>query len=177
MIPRTDVSYGAAGQPSYPPRKAHRSMRVTPASSCGRTASLTIPAGFLQGHLQRAVLPSVSGMSLDIAIDIGSSKGACSMSTKHFKDATFDREYWVDSKALFKGPIGVDVEFLSAGAFDWVFADSSGAEVKTVRHANPHGGWTSIDFGSLGLDGDYSFGFRNASAGQRQIKQIDVRLR
>jgi hypothetical protein len=72
-------------------------------------------------------------------------------------------------------PTGVDVEFVTAGAFDWVIADAKGVEVKTVRHSNP-GGWTSLDFASLGLYDDYSIGFRNASAGEKQIKQGDVRL-
>jgi hypothetical protein len=98
------------------------------------------------------------------------------MSTQHFGSATFDREYWINGKAVFSKPIGVNVEFVNSGAFDWVFADSTGAEVKTLHSENAHGGWTGMDFASLGLYDNYSIGFRNAAAGQRQIKQIDVRL-
>jgi hypothetical protein len=55
-----------------------------------------------------------------------------------------------------------------------VFADASGKEVRTVRHKNEHGGWTSIDLASLGLYGDYSIGFRNISSRTQRIKQVDV---
>jgi len=95
----------------------------------------------------------------------------------HFGSASFTKELWIDNKRLFKKPKGVDVEFVTAGAFDWVFADADGKEVKTVRHKNDHGGWTGIDFASLGLYKDYSIGFRNASSGEQQIKQGDVHFR
>jgi hypothetical protein len=98
------------------------------------------------------------------------------MSTQHFGSATFDKVYWINSKAIFPKPIGVDVEYVNSGAFDWLFADSTGAEVKTLHSKNEHGGWTSMNFASLGLYEDYSIGFRNAAPGERQIKQIDVRL-
>lgn len=90
---------------------------------------------------------------------------------QHFGSAAFDKEYWVNNKAVFSRPIGVDVEFVAAGALDWVFADAKGVEVRTLHSANAHGGWTSMDFASLGLYDDYSIGFRNAGNGQRQIKQ------
>lgn len=95
----------------------------------------------------------------------------------HFGSATFKTEMWINYKAVFTKPVGVDVEFVTAGAFDWVIADAKGKEVRTVRHTNEHGGWTSIDFASLGLFGDYSIGFRNASSGAQEIKQGDVRLK
>jgi hypothetical protein len=105
------------------------------------------------------------------------------MATQHFGSASFQDEYWVNSKGVFHKPIGVDVEFTTSGDFDWVFADENGVEVKTVHHNNhsgwtsiDHSGWTSIDFASLGLFGDYSIGFRNASTVLQQIKQVDVRL-
>ena len=84
---------------------------------------------------------------------------------------------WIKDRAVFTDPVGVDVEFVTAGAFDWVFADQNGKEVRTLRHQNEHGGWTSMNFSSLGLSGNYSVGFRNASPGEKQIKQGDVRLR
>lgn len=97
------------------------------------------------------------------------------MANYHFGEATFnDKDYWINNKALLATPISVDVEFVTAGPFDWVFADSSGREVKTVRHRNEHGGWTSINTPSLGLFGQYSIGFRNASSKEQQIKQGDV---
>jgi hypothetical protein len=65
-------------------------------------------------------------------------------------------------------PVDVSVEFITAGAFDWVFADGHGKEVRTLHHKNPHGGWTSMNFPSLGLFGDYSIGFRNASLGKNK---------
>lgn len=98
------------------------------------------------------------------------------MGSYHFGSGSFQDELWINDKAVFSKPIGVDAEFTTSGAFDWVFADRNGAEVRTSRNQNLHGGWTSIDFASLGLYGDYSIGFRNASAGERQIKQGDVRL-
>lgn len=98
------------------------------------------------------------------------------MGTRHFGSAAFDKDYWMDGKAVFSKPIGVDVEFVTTGEFDWIFADTNGVEVKTSHCENLHGGWTSIDLASLGLFDDYSIGFRNASSGKHQIKQIDVRL-
>jgi len=95
----------------------------------------------------------------------------------HFGSETFTKEVWINKKAVFTKPAGVDVEFVTAGAFDWVVADSDGKEVRTLLHKNEHGGWTSIDFSSLGLSGDYSIGFRNASPKEQQIKQGDVRLK
>jgi hypothetical protein len=47
----------------------------------------------------------------------------------HFGTASFTNELWIKNKAVFSLPIGVDVEFLTAGAFDWVFADSNASEV------------------------------------------------
>lgn len=94
-----------------------------------------------------------------------------------FESGTFQDEFWVKNKRVFVKPIGVNVEFTTAGAFDWVFADANGAEVRTLRHQNPNGGWTSVDFASLGLNGDYSIGFRNASPGEKRIKQGDVNTR
>jgi hypothetical protein len=98
------------------------------------------------------------------------------MATYHFGTGSFTDELWINRKAVFKTPIGVDVEFITSGAFDWVFADAQGREVRTLRAQNAHGGWTSMDFASLGLYEDYSIGFRNASDGERKIKQGDVRL-
>ena len=92
----------------------------------------------------------------------------------HFEAASFTKEIWIKDKTVFKRPKGVDVEFVTSGAFDWVLGDATGTEVRTVRAKNEHGGWTSINFPSLGLFGDYSIGFRNASDKQQQIKQGDV---
>lgn len=92
----------------------------------------------------------------------------------HFGSGSFKNELWINKKAVFRKPEGVDVEFISAGAFDWVFADESGKEVRTHRQSNAHGGWTSMNFSSLGLFGNYSIGFRNASPGEKRIKQGDV---
>jgi hypothetical protein len=102
---------------------------------------------------------------------------SASNDTYHFGPATFKTEFWINNKAVFKKPKNVNVEFVTAGAFDWVIADSSGHEVKTVRHKNEHGGWTGIDFASLGLYQDYSIGFRNASGNEQEIKQGDVEMR
>lgn len=99
------------------------------------------------------------------------------MPTHHFGTGSFRNELWINRKTVFRNPAGVDVEFITAGAFDWVFADEHGAEVRTLRHANPNGGWTSMDFASLGLFGNYSIGFRNASPGEKRIQQGDVRLK
>jgi hypothetical protein len=95
----------------------------------------------------------------------------------HFGPGTFTNEMWINNKAVFNKPKNVNVEFVTPGAFDWVFADTKGKEVRTLRAQNEHGGWTGMDFASLGLYGDYSIGFRNASPGEKQIKQGDVELR
>ena len=95
----------------------------------------------------------------------------------HFGSASFKQEMWINNKEVFKNPTGVDVEFVTSGAFDWVFADANGKEVRTLRSKNEHGGWTSMNFASLGLFGDYSIGFRNASSEEQQIKQGDVHLK
>ena len=102
---------------------------------------------------------------------------SASFDTVHFGPATFKTEFWINNKTVFKKPKNVNVEFVTAGAFDWVFADSSGHEVKTVPTKNEHGGWTGIDFASQGLYQDYSIGFRNASGKDQEIKQGDVELR
>jgi hypothetical protein len=98
------------------------------------------------------------------------------MPDHHFGTGTFSNELWIAAKRVFTRPCGVDVEFTSTGAFDWVFADASGTEVRTVRAANTHGGWTGVDLPSLGLHGDYSIGFRNASGHPQTLKQGDVHL-
>jgi hypothetical protein len=96
------------------------------------------------------------------------------MATYSFKTSSFKNELWINGKRVFKKPTGVSVEFITGGAFDWVFADASGNVVQTKRHPNPRGGWLSVDLSSLGLFGDYSIGFRNASTGERKIRQGDV---
>jgi hypothetical protein len=99
------------------------------------------------------------------------------MPTYHFGAGSFTKELWLNKKQVFKNPVDVSVEFITAGAFDWVFADAKGKEVRTLHHNNAHGGWTSMNFPSLGLFGDYSIGFRNASPGKKQIKQGDVEMK
>ena len=96
--------------------------------------------------------------------------------TEHFGSGSFTHELWIKNKKVFSDPRAVSVEFSTSGAFDWVFSDAHGKEVRTLRAQNAHGGWTSMDFASLGLFGDYSVGFRNASSGHQQIKQGDVFL-
>jgi hypothetical protein len=91
-----------------------------------------------------------------------------------FGEASFKTDMWINKKAVFSKPKNINVEFTSAGAFDWVFADATGKEVKKVRHSNAHGGWTSVNLPSLGLYGDYSVGFRNASGSEQHIKQGTV---
>jgi hypothetical protein len=100
-----------------------------------------------------------------------------SVGNYHFESGSFTTEMWINNKAVFTKPVGVDVEFTTPGAFDWVFADANGKEVRTLRANNEHGGWTSMNFASLGLSGNYSVGFRNASPGEKQIKQGDVHLK
>lgn len=102
---------------------------------------------------------------------------ASSSEDYHFGPGSFTNEMWINNKAVFTKPVGVDVEFVTAGAFDWVFADANGKEVRTLRVKNEHGLWTGMNFASLGLFGDYSIGFRNASPGEKQIKQGDVHLK
>jgi hypothetical protein len=85
------------------------------------------------------------------------------MKEYHFGASSFRNELWIRQKAVFDKPDGVDVEFLSAGAFDWIVADPDGKPIKTVRNHNEHGGWASIHLPSLGLYNDYSIGFRKAN--------------
>lgn len=94
--------------------------------------------------------------------------------THHFGNATFNTLIWVDNARLFTRLKSIDVEFLSAGAFAWIFSDKLGNEVKSVPYPNEQGGWTSIHLPSLGLFGDFKVGFRNASSGPKKIKQGDV---
>lgn len=96
----------------------------------------------------------------------------------HFGSASFTKEMWINNKAIFTEPVGVDVEFETVGPFEWVFADSNGKEVKTLLAKNQHGGWTGMNFASLGLNGDYSIGFRNKFVPfEQKIKQGDVHLK
>jgi hypothetical protein len=101
-----------------------------------------------------------------------------SVNDYHFGSASFASEMWINNKAVFTKPVGVDVEFVTALPFDWVFADSKGKEVRTLHVKNEHGGWTGMNFASLGLTGDYSIGFRNSMPPfDQQIKQGDVHLK
>ncbi|MGR9431384.1 hypothetical protein [Rhizobium leguminosarum] len=95
------------------------------------------------------------------------------MDDYHFGAGEFSGELWIDGKRVFTRPRGVNVEFVNSGPFDWVFSDATGTEVRTYRHDNKSG-WTGIDLFSLGLTGDFSIGFRNASGGILKIKQGDV---
>lgn len=98
------------------------------------------------------------------------------MTAYHFGTGSFATELWISSKMIFKRPISVDVEFSTAGPFDWLFANRGGAIVKSLRHDNSHGGWTSINFASLGLYDDYAIGFQNVTTSQQIVKQGDVHL-
>ncbi len=91
----------------------------------------------------------------------------------HFGSGEFSKELWIDHKRVFVKPKDVNVEFVNSGPFDWVFADKDGKEVRTYRHDNKSG-WTGINLFSLGLSGDFSIGFRNASSVVLKIKQGDV---
>jgi len=85
-------------------------------------------------HLKALVMFFVAIMWLNAPVLLPSD-------TYQFGPASFKTEMWINNKAVFKKPAGVDVEFVTAGPFDWVIADSTGHEVKTVRHKNEHGGW------------------------------------
>ncbi|MEY9103752.1 hypothetical protein ABIA24_006725 [Sinorhizobium fredii] len=97
------------------------------------------------------------------------------MPKTHLNRGEFRNELWIRGKTVFTRPERVDVEFENQGLFDWLFADPSGAIVRVSRHPKSAAGWTSVDLPSLGLNGDYSIGFRNASPGvARLIRQGDV---
>ncbi|MCX5578919.1 hypothetical protein [Kaistia terrae] len=91
----------------------------------------------------------------------------------HFGAGSFTDELWIAGKRVFTKVLTVDVEFTSGGVWDWLIADATGAVVKTDRRTHVSG-WTSLHLASHGLYGDYSIGFRNASAGAKSIKQGDV---
>lgn len=93
--------------------------------------------------------------------------------THNFGSGSFTSELWIASKRVFPKLKGVNVEFLTGGQWDWVIANSTGVVVKTIRHDGPSG-WTSIDLPSLGLFGDHSIGFRNASVGAKKIRAGDL---
>jgi hypothetical protein len=93
--------------------------------------------------------------------------------THKFGTGTFSNELWIANKKVFHNLKGDDVDFLTGGAWDWIIADSTGTVVKTVRNTGLSG-WTSIDLPSLGLFGDHSIGFRNASAGAKKIRAGDL---
>jgi hypothetical protein len=76
------------------------------------------------------------------------------MATQHFGLQLWT-EYWINGKAVFSKPIGVDITFIMPEAFDWVIADTNGVEAKAGHNINALGGWTSLDFASLGLFDDY----------------------
>lgn len=93
--------------------------------------------------------------------------------THDFGMGSFKNELWIANKNVFTKPSDVNVEFLTGGDWDWVIADSAGTVLKTIRHSGPTG-WTSLNFPSLGLYGNYSIGFRNASPGEKKIRGGDV---
>jgi hypothetical protein len=118
------------------------------------------------------------GMMAVLVANLSFVVGAASLGGDyHFGPESFKNEMWIKDKSVFTKPTGVDVEFVTAGAFDWVFADATGKEVRTLHAANEHGGWTGVNLASIGLFGDYSIGFRNASPGDKKIKQGDVHLK
>lgn len=92
--------------------------------------------------------------------------------TYNFGSGSFKSELWIAQKRVFSKLKGANVEFITAGEWDWLIADSTGSVVKTVRHSG--GGWTSIDLPSLGIYGDHSLGFRNVSGGDNKIRGGDV---
>jgi hypothetical protein len=96
------------------------------------------------------------GFVIAVLICIVATVVSSAQNNRHFGGAAFKTEFWINNKEVFTNPKHVDVEFVSAGAFDWVIADEHGKQVKTKRHSNEHGGWTGIDFPSLGLRGNYS---------------------
>lgn len=92
--------------------------------------------------------------------------------TYNFGKSSFTNELWIANKRVFTKPNLVNVEFTTSGAWDWIISDPAGIIIKTIRYTG--GGWTSIHFPSLGLYGDYSIGFKNASPGKQEIYQGDV---
>jgi len=92
--------------------------------------------------------------------------------TYEFKAGSFNNELWMGEKRVFKNLISVDVEFLTAGKWEWVIADAKGIVVKNVPHDG--GGWTSIHLPTLGLYGEHSIGFHNLSPGEKKIRSGEV---
>lgn len=91
-----------------------------------------------------------------------------------FGGGSFEHELWISNKKIFHRPTDVNVEFVSSGDFEWIFADVNGNEVRTLKQSNPTGLWHSVNLPSLGLHGDFSIGFRNDSPGPKTLKQGDV---
>lgn len=85
------------------------------------------------------------------------------MADYHFGASSFRYLLWIKQKTVFDKLEGVDAEFVTPGAFDWIIAGPDGAVIKTVRNNNEHGGWASINLPSLGLFKSYSIGFRKAN--------------
>jgi hypothetical protein len=116
-------------------------------------------------------------MTLAATIAFLTMSASSSEGNYHFESASFTTDMWINNKTVFIKAAGGDVEFATAGAFDWGFSDSNGKEVRTLRANNEYGGWTGMDFASPGLGGNDRIGFRNASTGEKEIKQGDVRLK
>lgn len=101
-------------------------------------------------------------------------KGSSVSQTHHFGSGSFKSELWISGKRVFAKLKRVDVEFVTGGPWEWIIANAAGQVIRTVRYDKTTAGWTSIDLPSLGLHGDYSIGFRNASPSEKTIKQGDV---
>jgi hypothetical protein len=100
------------------------------------------------------------------------------MDEYRFGNSSFKKLLWIKGGATFENPSGIDVEFVSPGAFTLRVAYPSGAVRKDHTYQNANGGWNSCDMTSLGIhSGAYKLGFVNASPGEKRIKQGVVYVR
>jgi hypothetical protein len=80
---------------------------------------------------------------------------------------------WIGHKRVFVQPVDVSVEFSNTQTFEWMIADGFGRIVRTIR-VNQIRGWTSINLPSLGLNQNYSIGFRSIVPARMLIKKGEV---
>lgn len=100
------------------------------------------------------------------------------MADYRFGNSSFKSLLWINNGALFDDVSGMDVEFMSPGAFVFRIAEASGAVKKDCPYRNENGGWHSCDLTSLGIhSGKYKLAFVNASPGEKRIKQGVVYVR
>lgn len=98
----------------------------------------------------------------------------------YFKDTTFSSFVWLNKGAAFSNVNVVEIEMNNAGAYALEVVGMAGAVISSGSRDNPHGGWSTFDFGA-GMNppvvsgmSPYKLRLVNRAPGTRNVKQGQV---